>query len=144
MSEPKPGPVETADCRVSEPLPSGEGIELVLEGVARAQTNDLRCGPPNEAVRICRALFLVATLDPAQHLDDPPQFQRANDALEWALNDSMSIAPPDLAPALQALLAATERLKAATGDNDRAEALFARSDPAVTQPLDAHWEMNCG
>ena len=130
-------------CREAEPAPAGEGVELLLEGVARAQSNNLRCGPPTEEIRVCRALFVLATLDPTHFLDDPPQFRRANDAQQWALKDALMVAPPELAPALQAILTAIGEFDTAASDIDRTKALVARADPAVTDSLDSYWEGQC-
>ena len=130
-------------CRDAEPAPAGLGVDLVLEGVARAQTNDLRCGPPKEEIRVCRALFVLATLDPTHYLEDPPQFRRVNDAQQWALDDALMVAPPELAPALQAILTAIGEFDTATNDIDRTKALVARADPAVTDSLDSYWEGQC-
>jgi len=136
-------PAVTIDCRRAEPEPTGQGVQLILGGIARAQTNDLRCGPPSDSIRICRALFVISTLDPAQHLDDPLQFQRTRDATQWALGDALLVSPPELSPALHAVREATEVLGRADRDDERIEALVARAEPSVTEPLDAHWVAQC-
>lgn len=105
--------------------------------------NDLRCGPPTDHVRICRALFLVATIDPAHHLNDRENLDRVTDAMTWALGDALVVAPPEVAASIEKLLAASATIAMATDDADIAQALSERTTSSVLGPVDAYWEHHC-
>ncbi|MFW2381270.1 MAG: hypothetical protein ACN4GZ_05880 [Acidimicrobiales bacterium] len=120
-----------------------DSTELVLAGVSRARANDVRCGDPNDHVRICRALFLLATLDPALHLDHPPRRQEVGDALSWALQDAESVATPPLVDALRILHSATRTLTTSTNERHLSDALAMRARPDVTDAIDDHWRSSC-
>ncbi|MGI9610081.1 MAG: hypothetical protein ACR2NL_07280 [Acidimicrobiia bacterium] len=136
---------DSAPCRAptSDELGATDTTELVLVGVSRAQANDLRCGPPNDQVRICRALFLLATLDPALHLDQEPLRQRVGDALLWALRDAEAVASPPLVDALGILQAATRTLTTSTDEPTLSDALALRVQPEVTHTIDDYWSTQC-
>ncbi len=128
------------DCRRLGPTATGAGLEGVLAAVAQAQVNDLRCGPPSDTVRICRALFLTAVIDPMHYLGDPSTWERVHDAMRWSLDDAISVAPPELTPALMQVRA----LPSAREDEaDVVLALAARAEPTVIDPLDSYWTNRC-
>ncbi len=120
-----------------------ETTELVLAGVRRAQANDLRCGTPDNRTRICRALFLVATLDPALHLYNQSLRQQVGDALSWALGDATAVAPPHLADAFETLTTTNRTLTTAGDERSILDALVLRSQPVVTDTIDQHWRNDC-
>ena len=136
-----------SDCRGQSvsiaPDAAANPTSEVLAALTRAQQLDARCGPPDDRIRICRAMFVVATLDPALHLEDPPLRQQLGGALAWAIGDARSVAPDDLVVSLDALLKATGVLTRATDDRSLLDALYNRAQPATTDPLDDYWLVNC-
>ncbi|NNE94460.1 MAG: hypothetical protein HKN24_00345 [Acidimicrobiales bacterium] len=138
------------DCRAHRRLITAtddgtpdSGVVLVLDAVARAQETDDRCGPPDDNIRICRALFVVATLDPALHLDDPSLRQQTGNALNWAIGDARSASPPDLVGVLDTLEQTTKVLATAADEQSVVNAVAQRADRDVTEVLDDHWLTNC-
>jgi hypothetical protein len=138
-------PVDPEVCRTAgeENAAVADSIELVLAGVSRAQANDRRCGPPEDRTRICRALFLVSTLDPAFHLEDEVLRQATGDALLWALDDARRVAPTHLGNALTELREATLTIKSSTDDSALRTAIARRAKPLTTESIDEHWQANC-
>ena len=137
------------NCRQAAPIQRDSEIELLLDGVARAQMNDLRCGPPADNVRICRALFLISVVDPAHYLENPAMLNRVADAQVWALSDATASAPPEVEGAMNQLLTATVTIRSSSQDAEIpdaeiVEALHARADPSVLAAIDSYWDSDCG
>ncbi|MBT8239649.1 MAG: hypothetical protein KJN63_00305 [Acidimicrobiia bacterium] len=124
-------------------MPGSASTELVLAGASHAQENDRRCGPPEDRTRICRALFLVATIDPALHLDDQMLRQRIGDVLSWAITDAVLVAPLGLIDPLETLARATHTLATSADEQSLVDAIALRAQPTVTTPIDEHWRTNC-
>lgn len=145
VSSKSPAHEASPPCRDSAGLVAAgsETTELVLAGVRRAQANDLRCGTPDNRTRICRALFLVATLDPALHLHNQSLRQQVGDALSWALGDATTVAPPHLADAFETLRTTNRTLTTAGDERSVLDALVLRSQPVVTDTIDQHWRSDC-
>ncbi len=114
--------------------------EMVLLALARTQTNDLRCGPPPQTVRVCRALFVLSVVDPVHSLDEPEDMAHLRDALSWVLQDAASVADDStLAAALLRFDELNNNLVTAADDTTRAQVLQQRADPAILDPIEAAW-----
>lgn len=144
-TEPLANPVEVCrEAASSLESDSGSASEMVLVAVARTRANDLRCGPPPAEVRVCRALFVLSVIDPANNLNKIEDLARVDDALSWMLRDAASVAEEaTLAAALLQLDDLNHDLLAAADDRVRAQIVQQRAKPAILEPLDAAWS-NCG
>ncbi len=144
-SQSAPTSIDHKVCRTGgdEDPAEADTTELVLAGVSRAQANDRRCGPPEDRTRICRALFLLSTLDPVLYLEDDVLKQATADALLWALDDARRVAPPELRDALAELRDATRTIKTSTDDSVLRAEIIRRAQPVITEAIDEHWQANC-
>jgi len=87
--------------------------------------------------------LVIATVDPAQVLDDVNLRMRAADAVLWATHDALEVATDELADALSTISYATQDLINAPSDQARARAIQERAAPPVPATIDGYWERQC-
>lgn len=112
--------------------------EMVLAALDRSRRNDRRCGPPPDHDRVCRALFVMSTLDPALVLDDARQVKRVADAVAWAAQDgAAATTDAGVERAFELLGTTALALVDETDDSRRADLIIGRVD--AVEPLEAAW-----
>lgn len=112
--------------------------EMVLAAVDRSRRDDRRCGPPPDPDRICRALFVMSTLDPALVLDDERRLQRVAEAVAWAAQDgATATTDTEVTRAFELLGTTALALVVETDDSRRADLIIGRV--GAVEPLEAAW-----
>jgi hypothetical protein len=140
---PTPSPEEpvAARCRTLTSEEEERAVaapEMVLAAVDRSRRDDQRCGPPPDHDRICRALFVMSTLDPALVLDDDQHLERVAEAVAWAAEDgAASTTDTEVRQAFELLGRTALDLVDETDDSRRADLIIGRV--SAIEPLEAAW-----